>query len=78
MSFTICNHNQETEESYHPKHSLLPLCGQSSQQFQPEPQFSLLEISITLAFCLFAYYPFPSDTPLQYSCLENPMDGGVW
>ena len=19
-----------------------------------------------------------SDTPLQYSCLENPMDGGAW
>ena len=19
-----------------------------------------------------------NDTPLQYSCLENPMDGGVW
>ena len=18
------------------------------------------------------------DTPLQYSCLENPMDGGAW
>ena len=24
-------------------------------------------------------YPFSlSGTPLQYSCLENPMDGGVW
>ena len=21
---------------------------------------------------------FPSGTPLQYSCLENPMDGGAW
>ena len=20
----------------------------------------------------------PSDNPLQYSCLENPMDGGAW
>ena len=19
-----------------------------------------------------------NDTPLQYSCLENPMDGGAW
>ena len=19
-----------------------------------------------------------TDTPLQYSCLENPMDGGIW
>ena len=23
------------------------------------------------------YYP-PNGTPLQYSCLENPMDGGAW
>ena len=21
---------------------------------------------------------FQNDTPLQYSCLENPMDGGAW
>ena len=21
---------------------------------------------------------FSNDTPLQYSCLENPMDGGAW
>ena len=21
---------------------------------------------------------FPNGTPLQYSCLENPMDGGAW
>ena len=21
---------------------------------------------------------FPNGTPLQYSCLENPMDGGTW
>ena len=22
--------------------------------------------------------PFPNGDPLQYSCLENPMDGGAW
>ena len=22
--------------------------------------------------------PYPSGTPLQYSCLENPMDGEAW
>ena len=27
-----------------------------------------------LGFCLGEGY----GTPLQYSCLENPMDGGVW
>ena len=21
---------------------------------------------------------YPNGTPLQYSCLENPMDGGAW
>ena len=24
------------------------------------------------------YYGEGNSTPLQYSCLENPMDGGVW
>ena len=24
------------------------------------------------------YYGEGNDTPLQYSCLENPMDGGAW
>ena len=27
------------------------------------------------------FYPhldLMSDTPLQYSCMENPMDGGAW
>ena len=23
-------------------------------------------------------YPEGNGTPLQYSCLENPMDGGAW
>ena len=34
---------------------------------------------------LFIYFIYSSlhigegnDTPLQYSCLENPMDGGAW
>ena len=24
------------------------------------------------------FFPFYNGTPLQYSCLENPMDGGAW
>ena len=35
--------------------------------------------------CPYRYLPFPKSqiregngTPLQYSCLENPMDGGAW
>jgi len=32
---------------------------------------------------VFQFMPHPtlgegSGTPLQYSCLENPMDGGIW
>ena len=26
----------------------------------------------------YAYYGEGNDNPLQYSCLENPMDGGAW
>ena len=25
-----------------------------------------------------AIWPKGNGTPLQYSCLENPMDGGAW
>ena len=27
---------------------------------------------------VYLYLGEGNDTPLQYSCLENPMDGGVW
>ena len=46
------------------------------------------EVSINffkLINCIYLeYYHFVpligegNDTPLQYSCLENPMDGGAW
>ena len=32
-------------------------------------------VSITLKLSFNSIY---NDTPLQYSCLENPMDGGAW
>ena len=31
---------------------------------------------IKIATCIFL--PVSNGTPLQYSCLENPMDGGAW
>ena len=35
--------------------------------------------SIDLYFCLSASSVGEGNgTPLQYSCLENPMDGGAW
>ena len=29
-------------------------------------------------FDLESYFGEGDGTPLQYSCLENPMDGGAW
>ena len=34
-------------------------------------------ISVRLYFCIFPYTE-SNGTPLQYSCLENPRDGGAW
>ena len=28
--------------------------------------------------CLYMHFGEGNGTPLQYSCLENPMDGGAW
>jgi len=33
--------------------------------------------NVYLCVCVF-YLGEGSGTPLQYSCLENPMDGGAW
>ena len=34
---------------------------------------------IVLPVCLFNLYMLKGNgTPLQYTCLENPMDGGAW
>ena len=44
----------------------------------------LLLFSQILLICLFVYgcarssFGDGNGTPLQYSCLENPMDGGAW
>ena len=40
-------------------------------------------VSIDLIFMTYIYIDHLCDregngTPLQYSCLENPMDGGAW
>ena len=33
---------------------------------------------VVYSLCLSMYIGEGSGTPLQYSCLENPMDGGAW
>ena len=56
------------------------------QKFQPRtpssPPFFLILVGLSLPF-LFCRSLVPlvgegNGTPLQYSCLENPMDGGAW
>ena len=34
--------------------------------------------SNVLAWRIYIYIGEGNGTPLQYSCLENPMDGGAW
>ena len=41
----------------------------------PDPLTSDLTITFTLGSGLFGK---GNGNPLQYSCLENPMDGGAW
>ena len=63
----------------------------SSLKCQPEspPRFNLFshgrEPSVHLLFCHIQIFELTSilpgegnGTPLHYSCLENPMDGGAW
>ena len=34
--------------------------------------------NILINYCIMLSIREGNGTPLQYSCLENPMDGGVW
>ena len=50
---------------------------------QGKQQIILFEVVKAYCFKLFTddssvVYLEGSGTPLQYSCLENPMDGGAW
>ena len=39
----------------------------------------LIEQSVILVcMCVLVYDGEGNGTPLQYSCLENPMNGGAW
>ena len=42
--------------------------------------FNFLHILTSICYCLFYFSHLGegNGTPLQYSCLENPMDGGAW
>ena len=40
--------------------------------------FKSRDITLPTKVHLLKAMAFPKGTPLQYSCLENPMDGGAW
>ena len=44
----------------------MPVCGLAPQNLH------------LVSTCLFTWFGEGNGTPLQYCCLENPMDGGAW
>ena len=42
------------------------------------PEVELVSFLITKFYSSNVYFGEGNGTPLQYSCLENPMDGGAW
>ena len=38
----------------------------------------IFNISFNISFNFIQYFGEGNGNPLQYSCLENPMDGGAW
>ena len=49
-----------------------------ASHFHEKLQVPSLNISPHTAMSYFSNYGEGNGTPLQYSCLENPMDGGPW
>ena len=50
------------------------------QKVNMDIQRYIFAMQNTVVFCvwLVLYGREGNGTPLQYSCLENPMDGGAW
>ena len=48
--------------------------------FRASPNFCLLNLPISKKGVIMDLFNSRkgNGTPLQYSCLENPMDGGAW
>ena len=45
----------------------------------PSKGFLMLLVEVALCLVTFMnYFGEGNGNPLQYSCLENPMDGGAW
>ena len=63
---------------------LLKLCYQTGSHYFFLKYFHIIpfQVAFNMRFLLFSLSgPVNGEgngTPLQYSCLENPMDGGAW
>ena len=61
---------------------LLPVllkCDCRTQAFLPQPLFTGPELLfLSVAIDNYTYSGEGNGSPLQYSCLENPTDGGAW
>ena len=60
----------------------LELLRSTAQEFMfKEKQGNLIKTRLFKGHTLLLQRKYPGEgngTPLQYSCLENPMDGGAW
>ena len=62
---------------------LIPITSSLQALFPPRyPYICSLCLCLSFSFANKTIYTIflreGNDTPLQYSCLENPMDGGAW
>ena len=85
----LCRHSQARQEQFSCKTGLPNKAIRASYDFDSWKYFSLLQERQYLTFNLLEFFFFLSflmeseiklgnGTPLRYSCLENPMDGGAW
>ena len=50
-----------------------------SKGFQPSIKYQVIREQVKIKrVVLWEHLGEGNGTPLQYSCLENPMDGGAW
>ena len=58
------------------------LIDKSRNEMWEAKQISIISLSCDGRLEIYTWVPFlvgeGNDNPLQYSCLENPMDGGAW
>ena len=79
-----------SDQLFHSPHSLSKNCINPSlwlSQIYAAVLTSLLQVPDIHFYLLHSFFSWPDtfktpvehvSTPLQYSCLENPMDGGAW